>query len=447
MYTDLSLPTTPRDRSLLCHRISALMVALLAQVQRAAPQSLRRPLMPLESLPQRQQLGQKLTQLLQQTPHGVSLQRAVVKILQHWLVPAFFQTLAYRQLLWQIQQQFEPARSQSDLPPMAVLLLDADNVPLNADLETWLASHCPYPIQLKLAFGNWRKLGRRDLDFHRRDYQLVHVPPGKNGADFKMTTLGSLLPRYAGHIKAAIICSSDSDFDTLRQVLTAQGLRVYQLRRSPTTLILSDSHSPDWITIAVPTDGPMPDLISGIRFLQAHLAIAAQPVELTALCWAFEARFKVALRTFVQHHRSGVNPKLFLQSRSEFSVALAASSLQVEVSLAAAKVKTSDSSSFFSGPAAALVLENALVGLLEKLCAQHQLTAVPLDRLSAAFYEQFGQPLKRTLAQNSLGSSLPKFFQSCSRLQVSWNGQQWMLAAAEVDADSANSLPAGAPSL
>jgi hypothetical protein len=447
VYTDLSLPTTPRDRSLLCHRISLLMVALLAQVQRAAPQSLRRPLAPLEQLSQRQLLCQKLAQLLQQTPEGVSLQRAVVKILQHWLVSAFFQTAAYRQLLWQIQQQFEPARSQSNLPPMAVLLLDADNVPLSADLEAWLAGHCPYPIQLKLAFGNWRKLGRRDLDFHRRDYQLLHVPPGKNGADFKMTALGSLLPRYAGHIKAAIICSSDSDFGTLRQILAAQGLRVYQLRRSPTTLILSDSHSADWITLAVPTEGPMPDLVSGIRFLQAHLAIAAQPVELTALCWTFEAHFKVALRTFVQHHRGGANPKLFLQSRSEFTVALAASSLQIEVSLAAAAAKTAAASSFFSGPEVAVVLENTLVGLLEKLCAQQEIATVPLDRLSAAFYEQFGQSLKRTLAQNSLGSSLPKFFRSCPKLQISWNGQQWMLAAAEADASLASCLTSEAPSL
>lgn len=51
---------------------------------------------------------------------------------------------------------------------IAILLLDAENLQLDVQTEKFLSGICHYPIQIKIAFANWRSLGKLDVDFHSR---------------------------------------------------------------------------------------------------------------------------------------------------------------------------------------------------------------------------------------------------------------------------------------
>jgi hypothetical protein len=78
-----------------------------------------------------------------------------------------------------------------------ILLLDAENMDLPEEAEGWLNDHCRYPITLRFAFANWKKLGDLDKWLHQRGYHLFHVPDGKNNADSKMIVVGASIRRVS----------------------------------------------------------------------------------------------------------------------------------------------------------------------------------------------------------------------------------------------------------
>lgn len=61
------------------------------------------------------------------------------------------------------------------------MLLDAENLKLDINRKTFLTSLSKYPLQVKIAFANWRNLasGKQYGELYGRGYQLVHVPGGK----------------------------------------------------------------------------------------------------------------------------------------------------------------------------------------------------------------------------------------------------------------------------
>ena len=53
---------------------------------------------------------------------------------------------------------------------IAILLLDAENLKLKVNTEQFLAGLCGYPLQVKIAFANWKNssIGRLDAEFYDR---------------------------------------------------------------------------------------------------------------------------------------------------------------------------------------------------------------------------------------------------------------------------------------
>jgi hypothetical protein len=53
---------------------------------------------------------------------------------------------------------------------IAILLLDAENLKLKVNTEQFLAGLCGYPLQVKIAFANWKnpRIGKFDAELYDR---------------------------------------------------------------------------------------------------------------------------------------------------------------------------------------------------------------------------------------------------------------------------------------
>jgi len=122
---------------------------------------------------------------------------------------------------------------------LAILLLDGENTKLTAVEEQFLEKCCRHPIQIKIAFANWRNMGRYDAEFYGRGYQMIHVPAGKNNADFQMTAIGASLFLLYPAVREVFVCSGDTDFTPLCNHLQNYGLVVYSVRRRGEYLIVT----------------------------------------------------------------------------------------------------------------------------------------------------------------------------------------------------------------
>ena len=121
---------------------------------------------------------------------------------------------------------------------IAILLLDAENLKLKVNTEQFLAGLCDYPLQVKIAFANWKNpsIGKLDAELYDRGYELIHVPGGANSADGKMIAFGAaILYRYRD-VQQVFVCSSDGLLNHLCNQLQNQGLTVFRVRRQNSVL-------------------------------------------------------------------------------------------------------------------------------------------------------------------------------------------------------------------
>lgn len=121
---------------------------------------------------------------------------------------------------------------------IAILLLDAENLKLKVNTEQFLADLCDYPLQVKIAFANWKNpsTGKLDAELYDRGYELIHVPGGANSADGKMIAFGAaILYRYRD-VRQVFVCSSDGLLNHLCNQLQNQGLTVFRVRRQNSVL-------------------------------------------------------------------------------------------------------------------------------------------------------------------------------------------------------------------
>ncbi len=130
---------------------------------------------------------------------------------------------------------------------IAILLLDAENLKLKVNTEQFLASLCDYPLQVKIAFANWKNpsIGKLDTELYDRGYELIHVPGGANSADGKMIAFGAaILYRYRD-VRQVLVCASDGLLNHLCNQLQNQGLTVFRVRRQNAVLSVENSLNGD----------------------------------------------------------------------------------------------------------------------------------------------------------------------------------------------------------
>ncbi|WP_445307419.1 IS1/IS1595 family N-terminal zinc-binding domain-containing protein [Microcoleus vaginatus] len=130
---------------------------------------------------------------------------------------------------------------------IAILLLDAENLKLKVNTEQFLASLCDYPLQVKIAFANWKNpsMGKLDAELYDRGYELIHVPGGANSADGKMIAFGAaILYRYRD-VRQVFVCSSDGLLNHLCNQLQNHGLTVFRVRRQNSVLSVENPRTGD----------------------------------------------------------------------------------------------------------------------------------------------------------------------------------------------------------
>ena len=181
-----------------------------------------------------------------------ALMQQVRKCLDFFLLPAFLETTEFIELAEKIRQIVQDKASH--YKEIAILLLDAENLKIDAETEIFLQSICKYPILVKTAFAHWNSGAMRgqDATFHSRNYQLIHVPPGENSADLQMTAHGSSILRFYANAKEVLVCSSDQGLLHLCNVLHTQGLTVYQVSRKGQVLGVLNKQTGETTTWVIP---------------------------------------------------------------------------------------------------------------------------------------------------------------------------------------------------
>ncbi|MBD2523016.1 NYN domain-containing protein [Nostoc sp. FACHB-133] len=165
------------------------------------------------------------------------------ELLQTILSPDCLESAVFSQSLLRIQQENEIRHKLET--GISLLLLDAENLKLDINSELFLASICKSPLQVKIAFANWKNpnIGKQDIELYNRGYQLVHVPEGKNSADAKMIAFGASILRSYPTVKEILVCSSDGILNHLCNELQNQGLIVYWVRRQGQNLHIDNRNT------------------------------------------------------------------------------------------------------------------------------------------------------------------------------------------------------------
>lgn len=211
---------------------------------------------------------------------------------------------------------------------ISILLLDVENLQLDAATEKFLAEICHYPIQIKIAFANWRHMGKQDLEFHQRGYELIHVPSGKDSADVKLATVGSSIFVHYPTAKEVLVCSSDAVLSHLCTTLQTHGLRVYLVRKKGEILTALDLKTGNIHTrmLKISPDISSPDrLIAQVqKIINVEQKLTGKNwIQLSRISQLFRSKYNLSISQVISMHLPGQkardiflgNPEIFVVHR------------------------------------------------------------------------------------------------------------------------------------
>lgn len=437
----------------------------------------------------------RLTALLEQQSTVPALLKAVEWIIEKLFIPAFQGSKPYRQILQRVQrlaipvQILVPSRvpnasriaplsptipkqssehptqdEPSPLPWVGLLLVDAENMNPPEALETFLQTVGRYPIRHRLAFGNWRKLGRRDRDLYRRGYQMVHVPSGKNSADIKMAVDTSLITLQNPSIREVFICSADTDLLHLGYALLNLGVSVHcvshrhdgwfevlNLAQQTTQKVYFDSGEgadsaaePAQQVMKVPTLAETGRSLKRL-LAQAHQDDPDQPVTMGHLGKLFRDRHHLSASEALQANSGYKTLGQFLKAHTAFVLSPLHNSKQVVVTLKAVAKDNTPAPQTADIPTPLLpegvplrllpitdaqTLEQAIIKLLWSLSSGQPDSQIRLAVLAAYFAHVHQESMSAALKRIGEPKGLPKFLAKCRSLRVQNQGQDWRIALA-----------------
>ncbi|MDP5337570.1 MAG: NYN domain-containing protein [Nodularia sp. (in: cyanobacteria)] len=377
-----------------------------------------------------------------------------------FLVPSFFASPAFRILevsnhqsiaalnLIELKNQdmFEPLKSSFSHPAIAILLLDAENLQLDTKMEQFLTTVSTYPLQVKIAFANWSKMGKRDEELHQRGYELIHVPVGKDNADGKMIALGSSVHERYTHAKEVIVCSSDKVMTNLCNHLQQNGLIVYQAMKKEEVLIVLNSSTGKPITqfpnssVAIPTIEIFIQQIKElIKAEQEHNKFYW--VKLSMLSKIYKTKYNLTITQVVSQHLPGKKARdIFINYPVDFAVhqvdvtsELYITLFEINQSLSIndkedASLSSKNKSPLLSSINSAADLEKALKDILQKLTIKSPKSYIYIGLLAGGFNQRYGQPITEQIKSLKFNGNFLKFLQSCNSFNLKQTGKGWQVA-------------------
>ncbi|MEC4985796.1 MAG: NYN domain-containing protein [Oscillatoria sp. PMC 1068.18] len=301
---------------------------------------------------------------------------------------------------------------------IAVLLLDIENIKLDPQTEAFLASISRYPLQVKIAFANWKNssINKHDLDFHDRGYQLIHVPDGKDSADAKMIAVGSSLFLQYPTVKEVFVCSSDWILTHLCNDLQNKGLTVYRVIRHNDKISIENRLNNQVKTYSLTEKAEITDLeqvVSKIENLiqSEHHAIASRLEQLSHLITLSQKQSNPQSEPHSSHGKVAAENN---QSNLQFLLPPAAEKAETN----AAIIPNPDLSKINSKEK----LEKALLQCLIQLQVKSPNTKISLGILGTQFQRNYGIAPKKILKELHLSSQLSKFIQSSTKLKLITKG-------------------------
>lgn len=412
----------------------------------------------------------KFAALLGQQPTPSTVLPVVERMLGKLLIPAFEGSKPYRQILQQVQRlamelplgQLSQDELQN-LPWSGLLLVDAENMNPPKGLEAFLQTVGQYPLRHRLAFGNWRKLGRRDRDLYLRGYQMVHVPSGKNSADIKMAVDTSLITLRNPSIREVFVCSADTDLLHLSYALLSLGVSVYRvshrhngwfevlnLAQQTTQKVYFDSvEGAESATGSVQPVIKVPTLAETGRSLkqllaQAHQDQPDQPITIGHLGKLFRDRHHLSANEALQANSGYKTLGQFLKAHTAFVLSPLPDSRQIAVTFKASPDNTSvlepavapsplppQGNAPLPPPITdAQTLEQAIIKLIWGLSSGQPDGQIRLAVLAAYFAHVHQESMSAALKRIGEPKGLPKFLAKCRSLRVQKQGEDWRIALA-----------------
>ncbi len=371
----------------------------------------------------------------------------LIKLLNRFINYSFFISEQYNDLTEKLRQitKISPnsdlSKFSSDAESeqaIAILLLDIENLQLDISTEKFLTQVCTYPIQVKIAFANWRQMGKLDAELHSRGYDLIHVPAGKDNADGKMIAVGLSIPEHYPKAKEVLVCSSDSVMTNLCNHLLKKGLTVYRVSRKGHSLIISNSQTNKSQTYTISQSAAIPPLAECLNSLRSlitaeQIKTKNQWVKLSKLSALFFQQYKINLAKVVEIHLPGKPVKnIFSDNPSIFVIHQLAEDQEMYVTVFEAINQSKSSSNTSKSPTTVKVhlqrlyqtiesreqLEKALINLLELLKIKYQNSPISVAHLGTVFRSVYNKSVKEILKKLEINDSLSKFLHSSSKFKI-----------------------------
>jgi hypothetical protein len=383
----------------------------------------------------------------------------IMKVLNYFMASSFFISASFFSFMDEVRRITYPETSlkpeeslssQSDVKDLndkaiSILLLDAENLNLTVDIETFLGEVCTYPIQIKIAFANWRSMGKKDLEFHNRGYELIHVPAGKDSADVKMATVGSSIFVHYPNAKEVLVCSSDEVLTHLCNTLQTHGLNVYLVRKQGEGIVVVNTRNSQTRTYEAveinETISPLDFLeqIKEVVFLEqtktkqrwikietlhnGYLKKYGSTIEKTLDVVFAGKKFKDVLADrpmeFALHEMPDDNQTYITIFNEQEFTKQSANQKSLSKEVKPTEIKSPEA------------LRKILIAIIEQLTGKIPGKYIKVSDVGASFYNTHHQPITTVTKSLGLGSRLTKVLQGYPNLDVKQVGIEYQVAIAK----------------
>lgn len=335
----------------------------------------------------------------------------------------FIKSNGFGRLNGRTPQAFERSLTQN---ASAILLLDAENLMIDRAIEEFLKVEvCTYPIQVKIAFANWKSRGKQDIELHERGYDLIHVPVGRDHADGKMLLVGASIREHYPTAREVLVCSSDTVMTSLCNQLQKSGLTVYLVRRQGYTVTASNFQTGETKNYKIQPQIPSPEeFIKQLKALiRAEQKSVSYPdcVRISRISQLYHEKYQLTVFQIVSYHNLGDRDEdIFINHPSDFAVYQKLGEPELYVNV----VELSSNPTIASQSD----LEQVLVSLLNKLISDSQGKYVFITTLGSKYRQDYSEPIRETLTRLGWDGSLNQFLEKRRSFLLDGTGKQVTLA-------------------
>ena len=335
------------------------------------------------------------------------------ELLQNLLSGDWLESSAFKEIIQKIQQSAQPQAKSSRR--ISILLVDAENLKLDINTEIFLARLSKYPLQVKIAFANWRNpsIGKQDAELYERGYQLVHVPGGKNSADAKMIALGSCISRPYPTVKEVFVCSDDGILTHLCNQLQNQGLTVYWVRRHAQNLKVENRITGKVSHYSLAMEAEIPSFEEFVQKVEDLIKAERESItdrlsKLTTVANLFQERCNLTLNA----NRSNTSLEVVQNEVIPIPEVKSTQSLTEKEKGKSKAAKTKVSTSTSSSINSIEVVEKVLIEIIKNMTIDSTSDYVAVTNLKTRFHTQCKETADAIVKKLQPGSSLIKFLRS-----------------------------------